>query len=267
LAPPAQPQSTLAGASRPSAAPAASLSVRPVASAGAAQPEPKASGTGKVTAIAKPFVAAIRATGPANAALSGAAARTGSNTVAPVTATRSGIPGSGKAAAATSAPEPAPGNSDADVARIVRLVATRLGKDHSVATLRLDPPELGSLRLRLDLRQEQLSLQIDAQTPAARRLLSERTDVLRRSLEAAGIQLERIEVRGPAMTDHAGRSDTPQQSDSWAHGQDGSARDPTGSAGGGPHPGTDSNPASPAAPLAREATVEPAAESLVNVLA
>lgn len=61
--------------------------------------------------------------------------------------------------------------------------------------MRLDPPELGKLTLRLELQGDALQLEVEAATPAARRLLSEQTDLLRHSLEAAGIRLERVDVR------------------------------------------------------------------------
>jgi len=229
---------------------------------------------------AKASVAGARAVSAATGQTTGntgnAAARlaSGPPSVAPVA--RAGSVAGGKAPPAGATPEPAPeGSSDANMARIMRLVLARVGKDRSVATLRLDPPELGSVRLRLDLRNDQLSLQIDAQTPAARRLLSDQLDVLRRSLEAAGIQLDHVEVRVPAApevvrssTSHLpGNPDTPPQPDVWAHNQDGRGQQEAGSAGGGPAQGTDAPPMAPAEPVLREVMPEPAAESLVNILA
>ena len=159
------------------------------------------------------------------------------------------------------------GSSDANIERILRYVHARIGKDRSVATLRLDPPELGMLRLRMDLRDTQLGLLIETQTPAARRLLSDKLDELRRSLAATGIQLERCEVRVPPAAPDGPPSETPQHAQAWAGSQDGTAQQQTGSAGGGAQHGAESAPAAPAeAPLA-EMMVEPAAESLVNVWA
>ncbi len=99
--------------------------------------------------------------------------------------------------AAAPAPQPADGESDANMARVVRVVQAQLAGKRAAATLRLDPPELGTLRLHLDLRNDQLTLLVDTQTAAAQRLLETQLDRLRRDLDAVGIQLRHVEVRGP----------------------------------------------------------------------
>ncbi len=188
--------------------------------------------------------------------------------LAPTTWRATGGVAAKKAAAPASAVPAEDGNSDPNVARITRLLLARVGQNRSVATLRLNPPELGSLRLRLDLRNDQLALQVDAETPAAQRLLFEQLDTLRRSLEASGIQLEHVEVRAPAAVTHEpAQPETPPQPDVWAQHQDGQGRSESESAGGGRAQGTEASPGSPTDAVVREATAEPAAESLVNVLA
>jgi len=261
--------------------PAAPVGLRAVP---AAETPGGAAAASKLGALAaKASVAGARAVGAATGQTAGntgnAAGRLASGPPSAAPMARIGSVTGGKAARAAATdpqPEAAPeGSSDANMARIMRLVLTRVGKDRSVATLRLDPPELGSVRLRLDLRNDQLSLQIDAQTPAARRLLSDQLDVLRRNLEAAGIQLDHVEVRVPAApevvrssTSHLpGNPDTSPQPDVWAHNQDGRGQQEAGSAGGGPAQGTDAPPMAPAEPVIREVMPEPAAESLVNILA
>jgi len=108
---------------------------------------------------------------------------------------------------------PAASNSEANIERILRLIRTQIGAQRSTATLRLEPPELGSIRLRMDLRGDRLTLEVQTETSAAQRLLSEQLDALRRSLEAGGIQLERVEIRAPLNLTEARGADTSAQND------------------------------------------------------
>ncbi|MEW6199598.1 MAG: flagellar hook-length control protein FliK [Planctomycetota bacterium] len=177
-----------------------------------------------------------------------------------------------KATGATAAPPEAgetTRNPDVNIERILRLVHSRIGQERSVATLRLDPPELGTVRVHMDLRKENLSLRIETQTPAAQRLLHEQVETLRQGLEASGIYLDRIEIRAPEAGD--GPDSQPQPSDvPFGHDQASAQRD-TGSAGGGAHGGTDSPAgdwsAEEAPAVGREWIVEPATESRVNLWA
>ena len=114
------------------------------------------------------------------------------------------------------------------------------------------------------MRQDALSLRIDTQTGAARRLLSEQVESLRQGLEAAGIRLERVEIREPAAAVPDEQTDVPPESDAQPGERD-AATD-----GDAEHPadaGTDSYPASPDDAPERDPISEPATESLVNILA
>lgn len=156
------------------------------------------------------------------------------------------------------------GKTDATIERIVRLLQSRVGREQSVATLRLDPPELGMIRLHMHLRAEQVSLRVEATTPAARRLLLDDLDALRRGLEAAGLRLESVDVRlvardapeSPGPTSHAGQSQTHPDSP-----------DRQGDQAPPDTPTTDRGPAPPGAAASDESSPPPAAESLVNLWA
>lgn len=102
------------------------------------------------------------------------------------------------AASATSRPTAEPAPMRENVLSMVRVARGMVQEGRTSAVLRLDPPELGMLRLRLDLEKESLTLRIEAQSSAAHELLRSEMKELRRSLEAAGLQVERIEIRGPA---------------------------------------------------------------------
>lgn len=104
------------------------------------------------------------------------------------------------APAAGPAPRPAAAESadrQADIERIVRLIRTEIGRERSRATLRLDPPELGTIRMHMDLQKDRLFLRVDTQSPVAQRLLTEDVDALRLGLAQSGIHLEKVEIRPP----------------------------------------------------------------------
>ena len=104
-------------------------------------------------------------------------------------------------------PDAAESKNDANAARLLRWVRTQDGKGGGTATMRLDPPELGKIRVQMEVHEGGVRLAIDTQTPLAHRLLSDDVETLRKSLEASGLQLERVEVRPPATTDGAAPSD------------------------------------------------------------
>jgi len=61
-------------------------------------------------------------------------------------------------------------------------------------TMRLDPPELGQLRLQIQMRQQGLSLRVNAQTHAVAKMIQSRLTELRDALALHGIRVDRSEV-------------------------------------------------------------------------
>ncbi len=152
----------------------------------------------------------------------------------------------------------------ANIKRIVRLVAQNIRGERSHTVMRLNPPELGSLRLQMDLKGETLTLRIDTSTHVAHRLLTEDVDKLRSGLEASGIQLERVEVRPPMQSPEASEQGDSRQEDTQGQTQEGFGETDA------EHPeerGKDSHPAEPFEATARGVESEPATELLVNVVA
>jgi len=194
-------------------------------------------------------------------------ARAPSGTPVAAATARAGAAGGKTAARPTAPAEPEPRSSDANLERILRFIHTRVGKERSVAALRLEPPELGTIRLRMDLRNEQLSLQIETQTVAARQLLTEHVESLRRSLEASGIHLERVEIRAPAASTDASDADNSPQAGAWTGAEESSGRSDAESAGGGLSGETEFPSMEPSELPGGAVFPEPVAESLVNVLA
>jgi flagellar hook-length control protein FliK len=177
-------------------------------------------------------------------------------------------PASAKTTPRQSAPaEPEPRTSDANLERILRFIQTRIGRERSTAVLRLEPPELGTVRLRMELRDQQLSLDVQTRTAAARQLLSDQVETLRRSLEAAGIHLERVEIRAPAASPAAADAHSSPHTGAWTSSEGSSPGHDGGSAGGSLPGQTESAGAEAADQPVEAAFWEPVAESLVNVLA
>ena len=162
----------------------------------------------------------------------------------------------------------------ANIERVLRTIHSRLGRERSTAILLLDPPELGSIRLRMDLRKDALSLRMDTQTQVAHRLLMQELNSLRQGLESAGIHLERVEVRPPSPPSDGAGADLGQPAD-----PDGSEHNQSAETGTEhpDHKGTEAR-SHEGTEAAAEASMSPgqgaagghgvpAAESLVNVLA
>ncbi|HUU95040.1 MAG TPA: flagellar hook-length control protein FliK [Phycisphaerae bacterium] len=161
-----------------------------------------------------------------------------------------------------------------NVERVLRTIHSRLGRQRSTAILLLDPPELGRVRLHMDLRNDALSLRMDTQTQVAHRLLMRELDSLRQGLESAGIHLERVEVRPPSPPPEGAGADLGQQADANDSEHDQSAETGTEHPD---HKGTEAR-SHEGTEAAAEASMSPgqgaagghgvpAAESLVNVLA
>lgn len=98
------------------------------------------------------------------------------------------------------------------VARAVQTAQERGGE----LKLRLSPPELGSLRLELQMKDGTLSARIETQTPEAKQVLVDNLPALRERLSEQNIRVERFDVdlsnsgsRGGSPQSFDGRSDSP----------------------------------------------------------
>ena len=115
------------------------------------------------------------------------------------------------------------GLSAADRARLVQRVAraVRTATDRGgELQIRLSPPELGQLRLQIQMTDGVLSARIEAETPQAKQVITENLGMLRDRLAEQNVRVDRIEVEvmnsgnggSPGFTDrrndpsHAGSS-------------------------------------------------------------
>jgi flagellar hook-length control protein FliK len=93
-----------------------------------------------------------------------------------------------------------PGESREKVqAQIARGLVAALKQKGGVMTLRLNPEHLGSIKIDLTIEAGRVSAFFDAETDAARRILRDSVDDLRRSIEQTGLSAQRIEVSGPVL--------------------------------------------------------------------
>ncbi len=100
-------------------------------------------------------------------------------------------------ATATAAPkEPAPVDQVADAVQIAVN-----NNDHST-TIRLQPAELGGVRIRLQMQNGQLHLSIEAERPQTGRLLEQQMPDLRQTLESGGIKLGDLSILGGRNPGH-----------------------------------------------------------------
>lgn len=130
-------------------------------------------------------------------------------------ATSAGLPG---LPSATKTPDGAPGQSSSNtllqvsatrgdavdgVDNAARLLAVREGSGRYEATLQLEPPELGHLRLRIQMQHHAVSLRVEADNALAGRLIESRFGELRDALAVHGIRVDRAEVviRGEPVGD------------------------------------------------------------------
>jgi flagellar hook-length control protein FliK len=112
------------------------------------------------------------------------------------------------------------GLTEAERVRFVQRVARAfhsVGDEGGEVRLRLSPPELGSLRLELSVRDGVMSARLEAETAAARNLLLDNLPVLRERLAEQNVKVEQFDVdvrdeqRQPARDDFAGQTDLPRQ--------------------------------------------------------
>ncbi len=99
-------------------------------------------------------------------------------------------------------------------ARIVTMVAN----DIQQARIQLDPPELGSLEIRLQVQQDQATVQVQAQNAQVREVLESSAQRLRDALAGQGIQLSGFDVseRGQQQGGQGDQpSDQPSADGEW----------------------------------------------------
>ncbi len=87
--------------------------------------------------------------------------------------------------------------------RVIRGMHAMINHRGGVLTMRLQPPELGDLRIRMIVHGQRVTAQIDADTVRAQSLLKNNLGMLQRALEQQGMVVERLTVH-LAQSGHTG---------------------------------------------------------------
>lgn len=287
-----------AGSAPPSAGGAASAPAAAIARPANSQPAAQVAATQPAaTASLAPSATTRPPGGPAGGAAiaAGATARVDASAsashsaleVVPRASDAARAIGAGRGAARADAAAAGPDSTrsdDANVERILRLIRGRIDERGGSATMRLDPPEIGSVRLHIELRDDAVSLRMDTSSELAHRMLREQLDGLRQRMEQSGLRLEQVEIRPPqpaapgdgrsdgAAGKHAGTDAGRPPNDGWfsdsgaSHGREHRSSEDVERQGSPLDPHTDVQ--STSATAGREAVPErPGATPRVNVLA
>jgi hypothetical protein len=151
---------------------------------------------------------------------SGSAAVGGTGAVGGAQAPRNGATILRPVVAPGAATRSTPARGEVLEAQISKGVAAALERGSGTLTLRLKPEALGQVNIRVTMKDGAVTARFEARTPEARELLEQSTPELQRSLEAAGLRVERLETTlVPEAQGDAG---------DLAPGSDGSARDAGG---------------------------------------
>ena len=105
--------------------------------------------------------------------------------------------GQGSSQASTTPGQQAPAGGDVERARFVQRVARAfqaVGNSGGSVRLRLRPPDLGSLRLELTVRNGAMTARLEVETAAARNALLDNLPALRDRLAQQDIKIERFDV-------------------------------------------------------------------------
>ena len=85
--------------------------------------------------------------------------------------------------------------------RVMRGLHAMVNQKGGVMTMRLDPPELGSMRIQMVLQQGTVSAQFNVNTDQAQQLLNRNMQALKSALEARGLTVERLTVTNAGAND------------------------------------------------------------------
>jgi flagellar hook-length control protein FliK len=107
--------------------------------------------------------------------------------------------------------------------RVMKFVHASVDREQSSLQMRLHPPELGSVRLTLSVKEGEVRLAMETSTEAARQVITQNLDTLRNTLVQQGYEVGRMDVS------LAGSFSQPQNADRELN-----PGRPTGNAAAGP---------------------------------
>ena len=110
--------------------------------------------------------------------------------------------------------QPLSGEDQANVARVVRGIVNAVNQNGGSVTLRLQPPDLGFVRVELEFTDGAVRAAFQSEQPAVRTLLIQQMSQLRQALESHGLQVDRLDVQTMQSDDNSTNTDS--QSDDVA---------------------------------------------------
>lgn len=133
----------------------------------------------------------------------------------PATPSAQGITNTAAAPSANAAPEPEPRTNDANMSRIVRGIQGVVRHNGGSVTIRLDPPELGAVRVQMHMNAGVVTARLEAAQQSVRSMLNQQLGQLRHALESQGLTVDRLQVQASAAD--TGASATGRDTDQNAH--------------------------------------------------
>ena len=105
----------------------------------------------------------------------------------------------------TAAPQIAPDTlqPDPNVARVMRGMHGVLNQNGGSVTLRLSPPEMGVVRIEMQINNGTVNAQLHTEHESARTLLNQQLGQLRHALESQGLSVERLNVQTISQDNNA----------------------------------------------------------------
>ena len=193
----------------------ASTSVAAVNVDGSATPDSSGEGPGGDLAQQKPGAPVLPTTASNQNVSTETTVRSAIVSTAPPTqATAPGANGATPNLAQTLASTTTP-DADADpvnTARLTRGLQSALQQPGGTVTLRLTPPELGTVRIQLQLSSGSVSASFHAEGASARSMLTQQLSQLRTALESQGLNVERLNVQPMQQTSQSSLQQQNQQS-------------------------------------------------------
>ena len=112
--------------------------------------------------------------------------------------------------------------SDANLARIARGLQSAISQNGGAVTLRLHPPELGAVRIEVEIHDGVVRAQFQAQNESVRALLMHQLQNLRQALQGHGLVVDRLDVQTeaqPQMSQDGSQSWNEDAADGRSRGQ------------------------------------------------
>lgn len=133
---------------------------------------------------------------------------------------RTGAGNSGQAQTGSQAQSNASNPSDLNAARLARGLQSAVQQRGGSVTLRLTPPDMGTVRISLQINGGSVNAQFHTQTESARQLLNQQWSQLRHALESQGLNVERLGAQTMSSSSSSQQSSF-QQTQQHGHFQSG----------------------------------------------